>query len=359
VPENASDTAAVPTLLLSVIVPARNEAEVLGDCLRSLTEQSGPGFELGAEWEILCVNDGSMDATRAIANSFAGVTVLNAPLLAEGWTGKSAALWFAVAQARGAVLLFTDADTVHEPGSLQRALHEREKHQAALLSYSPRQIVQGFWQRALMPLVFSELTVAFPTKLVNDPASSVAAANGQFLMVEREAYFKVGGHKAVAGTVLEDVALARRIKRKGMAIRFRYAPDAVAARMYRSLSAMIEGWTKNFFLLFPLPILLGLMRLLDFGLIIGIPFLLWALPHVMLMADTQKYALMLVWVWVLFRYFRRVAKSNFSALNCVLSIAGLPLFVVLLIRSWMHHKLLERVSWKGREYPMRPPKVNE
>jgi len=332
---------------------------VLGDCLRSLTAQSEIGFSLGSEWEILCVNDGSTDGTRAIAKSFAGVTVLDAPLLTLGWTGKSAAVWFAAAQARGAVLLFTDADTVHEPGSLQRALHEREKHQAALLSYSPRQIVQGFWQRALMPLVFSELTVAFPTKLVNDPASAAAAANGQFLMVEREAYFKVGGHKAIAGTVLEDVALARRMKRKGMGIRFRYAPDAVSARMYRSLSAMIEGWTKNLALLFPLPMLLGLMRMLDFGLIAGIPLLLWALPRVMLMANTQKDALILVWVWVLFRYFRRVAKSNFSALNCVLSIAALPLFAMLLARSWMHHKLLRRVSWKGREYPMRSPKVND
>jgi len=328
-------------MLLSVIVPARNEAECLGDCLGSLTAQSEPGFALGVDWEILCVNDASMDRTRLIARSFAGVTVLDAPLLAEGWTGKSAALWFAAEKTRGAVLLFTDADTVHEPGSLRRALHEREKNGVAMLSYSPRQIVQGFWQRALMPLVFSELAIAYP------PAQ---AANGQFLMVVREAYFKVGGHKAVAETVLEDVALARRFKRAGMTIRFRYAADALAVRMYRSLSAMVEGWTKNLALLFPLPLLLATMRLLDFGLIVGIPLLLWLLPHIMLMANTQKYALMLVWVWVLFRYFRRVAKSNFPALDCAFSIVGLSLFVALLVRSWIHTKLRRRVSWKGREY---------
>jgi hypothetical protein len=201
-----------------------------------------------------------------------------------------------------------------------------------------------------MPLIFSELTMMYPPAQVNDPASPAAAANGQFLMVEREAYFSVGGHKAVAETVLEDVALARRFKRKGMTIRFRYAADAVTARMYRSLSAMVEGWTKNLSLLFPLPLLLGLMRLLDFGLILGIPLLLWLLPHIILMVNMQKYALLLVWLWVLFRYFRRVARSNFSAVDCVLSIAGLPPFILLLARSWMHLKLRRRVSWKGREY---------
>ena len=100
VPDTASTTTA-PAFRLSVIVPARNEAEVLGDCLRSLTAQSEIGFSLGSEWEILCVNDGSTDGTRAIAKSFAGVTVLDAPLLTLGWTGKSAAVWFAAAQARG------------------------------------------------------------------------------------------------------------------------------------------------------------------------------------------------------------------------------------------------------------------
>ena len=185
---------------------------------------------------------------------------------------------------------------------------------------------------------------------MSDPASPVAAANGQFLMVEREAYFKTGGHKAVAETVLEDVALARRFKRAGMAIRFRYAADAVAARMYRSLSAMVEGWTKNLALLFPLPLLLATMRLLDFGLIVGIPLLLWILPRVKLLTRQQMLALVVIWLWVLFRYFRRVAKSKFSVMDCVLSIAGLPLFVLLLARSWKHHKLRRRVSWKGREY---------
>ena len=236
---------------LSVIVPARNEAAVLAECLRSLVGQSEAGFELGVEWELIVVDDDSTDGTRAIAEAVVreGVVVIDAPKLDQsdrgGFTGKTNACWAGAQRAHGAWLLFTDADTVHERGDMSRALHEAKKYGVALLSYSPRQIVTGFWQRAVMPLVFSELVSVYPPKKVNDPASSVVAANGQFLMVEREAYFAVGGHRAVGQEILEDVALARKIKRKTHAIRFRYAPDALAARMYRSLPEMVEGWTQE------------------------------------------------------------------------------------------------------------------
>ena len=356
-----SDFAAVPgqsKILLSVIIPARNEAASLGECLYSLAGQTDEGFALGRDWELICVDDGSTDATAKIAKGVPRVELLTAPVPAKGWTGKNAVLWFAVAQAQGAFILFTDADTVHEPGSLRRVLHERERHEAAMLSYSPRQIVAGFWQRALMPLIFSELAVAYPPGKASDPASAVAAANGQFLLVEREAYFSAGGHSAVAGEVLEDVALARRFKRAGRVVRFRYAPEQVAARMYRSFGAMVEGWTKNLALLFPLPLLLALMRGLDAALIVGLPLLLWALPHLALVLWWQKLALVLLWLHVLRRYFMRVAKSNFSALDCVLSVTGVPLFCALLVRSWLHHTLRRRVSWKGREYKTNSSKAS-
>src|SRR6185437_4220360 len=173
-------------------------------CLATLVVQSEPAFELGVQWEIIVVNDDSADGTREIASEVAaaheGVTVLDAPLSGPdggGFIGKSNACWAGAQIARGKRLLFTDADTLHEPGDLSRALHEAEKYKAVLLSYSPRQIVTGFWQQAVMPLVFSELASVYPMNQVNDPARSLAAANGQFLMVERDAYFAVGGHRAV------------------------------------------------------------------------------------------------------------------------------------------------------------------
>ena len=149
-------------LRLSVIVPARNEERSLAKCLRSLILQSGEDFLLGREWELMVVDDASTDRTREVAAGFEGVRVLEAPALdlsaeTRVFTGKTNACWFGAEASRGAYLLFTDADTVHEPGNLLRALEEISRRNVGLLSYSPRQIVSGFWQRALMPLVFSEL----------------------------------------------------------------------------------------------------------------------------------------------------------------------------------------------------------
>ena len=223
---------------LSVIIPARNEEQSLPTCLASLVSQSEPGFALGLQWEIIVVNDASTDRTRDIAAEFAannqGISILDAPPLdlssRGGFTGKNNACWAATQVARGKWLLFTDADTIHEPLSLSRSLREAEKHKAVLLSYSPRQIVSGFWQRAVMPLVFSELASVYPSNQVNDPGRRLAAANGQFLLVASDVYFSVGGHRAVGMNVLEDVALARNIKRGRRVIRFRYAPEALSTR---------------------------------------------------------------------------------------------------------------------------------
>src|SRR5208282_5470145 len=170
---------------LTVIVPARNEEDCLGECVQSLVSQSEEIFELGRDWELIVVDDHSTDRTAEIARGFAGVTLMQASKLEPGWTGKTNAVWTAARGARGRWLLFTDADTVHEPGDLRRALHEAERHKVGMLSYSPRQIVSGLAQRSLMPLVFSELALAYPPAKVSDPNQRIAAANGQFLQIGR------------------------------------------------------------------------------------------------------------------------------------------------------------------------------
>ncbi len=344
-------------LRLSVIIPARNEAENLPACLASLLAQSDDGFALGSDWELIIVDDDSTDSTRTIAGEAAaqhpGVIVLTAPPLDlgphRGFTGKTNACWAGAQQARGAWLLFTDADTIHDPGNLSRALHEAEKYHAALLSYSPRQIVTGLWQHALMPLVFSELASVYPPKQVSDPASRLAAANGQFLLIEREAYFSVGGHRAVGREVLEDVALAKAVKRAKLGLRFRYAPDALSTRMYRTFSEMVEGWTKNLALLFPSPIALALWRVLDLLLFFGLPIVAIYLMHF----DRPIWEPALVWIlWVrtLFRFYSRAARSHFPVADIAISILGVPLFVWLLVRSTLHNRMRRSVAWKGRSY---------
>jgi len=324
-------------------------------CLASLLRQSEPGFLLGQQWELIIVNDDSTDKTREIASEAAagndGVLLLDAPTLdlssRGGFTGKSNACWTGAQAARGRYLLFTDADTIHETNDISRSLREADRHKAILLSYSPRQIVTGFWQHAVMPLIFSELASVYPSKEVNDPVRNLAAANGQFILVEREAYFAVGGHRAIGKEILEDVALAQNIKRSDRIIRFRYAPEAVAAQMYQTTSEMIEGWTKNLALLFPKPIALAFWRILDVILFFGLPALAlgiyWLLPW-------QRSVILLLWVRTLWRFYSRVARSHFPGFDVAISILGIPLFVYLLIRSVIQHRIKKSVAWKGRSY---------
>jgi cellulose synthase/poly-beta-1,6-N-acetylglucosamine synthase-like glycosyltransferase len=348
-----------PPLILSVIVPARNEEDCLGECLQSLVVQEEPAWTLGADWEIILVNDQSTDRTREIAASFTGVTVMDAPRLEKGWTGKANACWAGAAAARGRWLLFTDADTVHEPGRLRLAIIEAERHEAGMLSYSPRQIVQGLAQRALMPLVFADLAATYTPAKVSDPATRVAAANGQFLLVRRDVYDTIGGHAAVKGRVLEDVELASLVKRRKLGLRFRYAPEAVAARMYRSFGAMVEGWTKNLALLFANAPMLAAVKLLQLGVLVGVPTLVWflwwlrrthpAMNTGVLGTPMATAALALVWVRALWGIYSRVAKSNFPFKDCVLAPLGIPLYAWLLWRSWFRVTVMKQVVWKGRD----------
>jgi glycosyltransferase involved in cell wall biosynthesis len=342
-------------LELSVIVPARNEEDAIGVCLESLVRQSEETFELGRDWELIVVDDDSGDRTAEIASSFAGVAVMKAAKLERGWTGKVNAIWTAARKARGKWLLFTDADTIHEPGDLRRGIHEATRHKAGMLSYSPRQIVSGFPQRSLMPLVFCELALAYPPAKVSDPGQRVAAANGQYLLVEREAYRRIGGHPAVKDKVIEDVELAFIAKRRKVGLWFRYAADAVSTRMYRSTAAMIEGWTKNLALLFDNALTLSMWRALDFFLLFGLPVLAVELWNAHFTQHSLAWlgagwVIALLWVRNLFRFYARVAKSNFPFLDCAITPLGLPLFVFLFYRSWFQHKVLKRVSWKGRTY---------
>jgi glycosyltransferase involved in cell wall biosynthesis len=343
---------------LSVIIPARNEERNIDACLQSLLAEDDDFFKLGRDWELIVVDDASTDSTRTIANGLQreGMVVLEAPPLElratqRAFTGKTQACWVGAQQSRGRWLLFTDADTIHEPGNLVRALHEAKKNNVALLSYSPRQIVSGLAQRALMPLVFSELASVYSPKEVNDPGKRLAAANGQFLLVDREAYFAAGGHRAVGLSVLEDVDLAWNIKRAGARnngryIRLRYAPEAVSACMYRTFGEMMEGWEKNLALLFPHALMLAAWRMLDIALLL-LPLLIVILPYMVWWKDA---ILWLLWVRNLFRFYGRVRRSNFGWLDCLLSVFALPLFIYLLVRSWMNHKLFHQVAWKGREY---------
>jgi glycosyltransferase involved in cell wall biosynthesis len=328
--------------LVSIIVPARNEEACVGTCLESLIVQTEISFE------IIVADDDSTDRTAEIARSFPGVHAIPAGLLPDNWTGKNHAMSAGAKVAKGKWLLFTDADTVHLPGSLARAVAEAEQHGAALLSYSPEQEVHGFWEKAVMPVIFAELAATYPPQAVNDSASPIAAANGQYLMISREAYDAVGGHAAVAGDLLEDIAMARLVKRSGRKIFFRYGGDAVRTRMYRSFAQLREGWTKNLALLFPSPRALALLRSAEFVLIIGnLIAAIWARlsgrPNLALQTSLLT-VILGGWFWM------RVRKAHFPGLSNLFSILGLPLFAYFLWLSNTGHSK-RGVVWKNRNYP--------
>ena len=355
VPRPTQPSALEARLQLSVIIPARNEEDNLPNCLATLLAQSDEFFLLDRDWEIIVIDDASTDSTRSIAAKLAtqhpGLRVLDAPPLElrgtqRAFTGKTQACWLGAQKSEGRWILFTDADTLHESGDLLRAIHEAEKHHVAMLSYSPKQILTGIVQQALMSLVFSELATVYPPAQVNNPERQLAAANGQFILIQREAYFAVGGHRSVGRSVLEDVDLAWNLKRSKRGLRFRYAPDALSTRMYRGVGDMMQGWTKNLALLFPHALTLAGWRLLDIALLL-LPVIYILFPHLTLLQNTL---LFLIWARTIFRFYRRVARSNFGFLDCAISVFALPLFVYLLVRSWMNHKLFHQVTWKGREY---------
>ena len=328
---------------VSVIVPARNEEASIGACIQSLVAQHE------APLEIIVVDDQSTDRTREIASSFPRdrVQVIAAGEVPPGWTGKNNAVTAGSKGARGEWLLFTDADTIHRPGSLARSLEEAQRHGAALLSYSPEQIVKGFWEKAVMPVIFAELAASFPSSQVSDPDSPAAAANGQYILITREAYDAVGGHAAIAGSLLEDVALARAVKHSGRTIFFRYGGDAVQTRMYRSFAQLREGWTKNLALLFPLPARLAALRAIEFVLIVAS---FAASLAAALRGYRQPAALAGMLAIILYALLlKRIRRAHFGWDANLLALFGLPLFSYLLLRSKRVHAK-GNVRWKGREY---------
>ena len=329
---------------VSVIVPARNEEASLKNCLDSLVAQTHVAFE------IIVINDHSTDRTHEIASSFSDkqVRVVEAGALPAGWTGKNNAVTAGAKVAHGEWLLFTDADTVHLPGSLARSIEEATRQHAALLSYSPQQVVKSVWEKAVMPVIFAELAASFRPSQVSDPNSPAAAANGQYLLITREAYDAVGGHAAIAAKLLEDVALARAVKKSGRKICFRFGGDAVRTRMYRTFAQLREGWMKNLVLLFPSPMRLATLRALEFILIVS---------SFATGINTARHghfqpavAAGILGAILYAMFLARIRRAHFFWDAALLALFGLPLFSYLLVRSKLSHKH-GNVWWKGRRYP--------
>jgi hypothetical protein len=200
-----------------------------------------------------------------------------------------------------------------------------------------------------MPVIFAELAAAYEPSQVSNPGSAAAAANGQYLLISRAAYDAAGGHAAVGTSLLEDVALARRVKTSGRKIFFRYGADVVRTRMYRSFGQLQEGWTKNLTLLFPSPLRLVALRLLEFVLIVGSTMA--ALGGAMGGRTRVSLAGGILAFTLIALQQKRIRAAHFAWDADALSLIGLPLFSYLLWRSQRFH-MLGKVTWKGRRAPV-------
>jgi glycosyltransferase involved in cell wall biosynthesis len=343
-------------VLFSAIVPARNEEMVIRACVESLAQQT----EIR---EILVVNDQSTDQTvtiiRECMQRLPQLRLLETRELPPGWVGKNNAVWLGAQLAKGEWLLFTDADAVHNCDSAASALAIAQEHNAVMISLSPEQVMETWYEKSLIPYVYCRLANKFSFSEVNDPHNAAAAANGQFLMIRRDVYEAVGGHASVAGEVLEDVAFAKRVKSAGYRLWFESGRGIVRVRMYRSFAAMWEGWRKNLYLLMGgsegavggeiaravVPVIAALIAAVS----------IWGFTKSALAAV----GLLAVGLAGIFVAYDAVLRRNLFPSRLVwYGILGRLLFAAVLWSSYRGHRK-GKLEWKGREYPVGTPRASK
>jgi chlorobactene glucosyltransferase len=233
---------------LTVLVPARNEEATIERCLRSLLTQTH------RDLEVIAIDDRSDDRTpqilAALAEEFPALRIVSGEPLPDGWVGKPWALTQGARTARGEWLLFTDADSVHAPQACAASLVFARERGIDALTLGTYQELGSWGERAVLPTILGLVVLASgPMRKLNDPTDAKhALANGQYILVTRTAYDALGGHTALAGEIVEDVAFARRLKADGrFKLMIASGEDFVRVRMYHSLADVWNGFTKNMY----------------------------------------------------------------------------------------------------------------
>lgn len=238
---------------VSVIIPAYNEAENIHECITAVLDSTQlPGTKL----DVWVVDDQSTDQTLLLAQSLQELLGDSRLHILPGqprpteeiWVGKNWACCQGFEQAKGEFLLFIDADVRLKPQAIETAIQKAQLEASDLFSLAPAITCGCLAEWLVQPLMVNNLAVGQDFQAVNDPQTDVAFAAGPFMLFRRTAYEKLGGHRAVANQVVEDVELARRTKAAGLRLSYLLGGEFVSVRMYRSLSALWEGWTKNLYM---------------------------------------------------------------------------------------------------------------
>ena len=346
--------------LISVIVPARNEVRNIRRCMKALLAQTYPNYEL------IVLDDRSTDATAEILAELARgdprLQVLPGVELPAGWAGKPHALYQAARAARGEWLCFVDADTFTAPQALSSIFAAAKEQSADLFSIFTRQELGSFWEKTILPLVFTALSVGFSHRKVNDPNKADAIANGQFIFIRRSVYQAVGGHAAIKASIVEDRDLATLVKQSGYRLVVADGQSVASTRMYTSLPEMWEGWTKNIFLgLRDRP---GLLLLGAFGAFVSV-FAALLLPLWLVgglawwsaggasQAVAVAVEAVLLWGYLIFWRAQVCRNMGISAGYALTTPLGAGVFAAMMLASAWKVLSKKGVTWKGRKYSPR------
>jgi len=345
--------------LISVIVPARNEARNIQRCLEALVVQTYPNLEL------IVVDDRSTDSTLEILNDLAAhnsaefgptINIIPGVDLPPGWAGKPHALFQGVAAAEGEWLCFIDADTFARPSLVSSTYQAAQSLSADLLTILTDQQLASFWEKVIMPLVFTALSVGFPADRVNDPRKPDAIANGQFILIRRPVYDSVGGHRAVRAEIAEDKALATLVKGRGFHLVLGDGRELAQTRMYTSLSEIWEGWTKNIYLgLQDRLWLLGIGAMTGLVGAIALPLwtalsLVWAVTSGGWMAYLAAAQSLLVWFYLIYHRIQACRALHVNAWYALTLPLGALVFTVMMFTSAFNVLSGKGVTWRGRSY---------
>jgi glycosyltransferase involved in cell wall biosynthesis len=340
--------------LVSVVIPARNEARNIQQCVRSVLTANYPNFE------VIVVDDHSTDGTgdlaRAIAARDARVHVIQNPDLPDGWFGKQWACQNGAAASRGELICFADADTTQSSDLITRSVNAIQRRGADLFSVAGKQEVGTFWERLIQPMIFSIMLARYggTESVTNSPRVSDKIANGQCLFVRREVYDSFGGHGLVKSHVADDMMMAQRFFARGKKVVLMEGVDQLSTRMYTSLSELVHGWGKNVFaggrdsvplgilgqIFFPFLLLLTPLISLAPPVVLLASIVIVMPPGVDLWAAISTVALLVWWAFV----YRELDESPLYAL---LTPIGAAVLFYIFLRAVLRGR---RVAWKGREY---------
>jgi len=346
-----------PAPLISICIPARNEERNIGRCVQAALAQDYPNFE------IIVLDDRSTDATAEILRQLAAqndkLRVLHGSDLPPGWAGKPHALHQAAKSARGEWLCFVDADTFLAPQAISSCYAKAIETQADLFTIMTRQIMGTFWEKVVMPLVMTALSVGFSPRKVNDPKRRDAIANGQFIMIKRTIYDAIGGHESVKDQIVEDKAISEKVKWGGYRLVVANGMQFAQTRMYTSLPSMWEGWTKNIYLGLrdhPSLILLGTFgAMLSLIAALFMPLwpvlgLLWFLNGGGWMAIGVIIKSLIVWGALLFARGMTARGMGISVWYAFTTPLGAGVFAAMMLTSAWKVLSGKGVTWKGRTY---------